>query len=205
MSDTPANTNDLTKMVTQSKTSHWCEFTKTWPYPEICITCGEEAPVLYDSDKSSVGDSDETRPDNPFIEKASKKEKIYAAVRSTPFIVKASKEGKIAKSKKPNKASKKAVEVNDFHRMLFKDFPLFLPASPPFSDGQIDEFQCQHCGIHKDLDDETWYACPYAIFHGLMKSGGDQRGNQSPVFSSSPNPKPKKFKEKPSKKETEQK
>ena len=208
MSDTPANT------VEQSKTSHWCKFTKTWPYPETCITCGEEAPVLYDSDTSSSGD-------DPFIGKASKVEKVYAAVRSTPFIVKASKEEKVVKpkkpkkiakvskerkvvkSKKPKKTTKKAVEIDDFYGMLFKTFPLSLPASPPFSDGQIDEFQCQHCGIHKELDDETWYACPYAIFHGLMKSGGDQRGNQSPVFSSSPNPKPKKFKEKPNKKETE--
>ena len=155
MSDTPANTNDLTKMVTQSKTSHWCEFTKTWPYPEICITCGEEAPVLYDSDTifsdtSSSEDADETRTDDPFIEKASKEEKVYAAVRSTPFIGKASKEenvvkskkpkkaavkstpfiGKaskeerVVKSKKPKKATKKAVEVDDFHKMLFKVFPL---------------------------------------------------------------------------------
>ena len=60
MSDTPANTDGLTTMVTQSKTSHWCEFTKTWPYKEICITCGEEAPVLYDSDTCSSGDADET-------------------------------------------------------------------------------------------------------------------------------------------------
>ena len=163
MSNIPVNKNVLPDMAIQSKTSYWCEVTKTWNV------------------------------------------KVYAAVRSTPFIVKASKEGKIAKSKKPKKASKKTVEVNDFHRMLFKDFPLFLPDSPPFSDGQINEFQCQHCGIHKDLDDETWNACPYAIFHGLMKNGDDQRDNQSPVFSSSPNPKPKKFKEKPSKKETEQK
>ena len=203
MSDIPANKDVLPDMVTQSKTSHWCEFTKTWPYPEICIKCGEEAPVLYDSDTGSSGDTDETRTDDPFIEKTAKNVKVYAAVRSTPFIVKASKEGKIAKSKKPNKATKKAVEINDFHKMLFKDFPLFLPASPPFSDGQIDEFQCQHCGIHKELDDETWYACPYAIFHGLMKNGGNQRGSQSSVFSSSPNHKPKKFKEKPNKKETE--
>ena len=158
MSDTPANT--------QSKTSHWCEFTKTWPYPEICITCGEEAPVLYDSDTifsdtSSSEDADETRTDDPFIEKASKEEKVYAAVRSTPFIGKASKEenvvkskkpkkaavkstpfiGKaskeerVVKSKKPKKATKKAVEVDDFHKMLFKDFPLFLPTSLPLSDG----------------------------------------------------------------------
>ena len=180
MSDIPANTDGLTKMVTQSKTSHWCEFTKTWPYPEICITCGEEAPVLYDSDTSSSGN-------DPFIGKASKEEKVYAAVRSTPFIgkdskkkeekvyaaatpfiVKASKEEKVVKSKSPKKATKKAVEINDFHKMLFKDFPLFLPTSPPFSDGQIDEFQCQECGVHKDLDDETWNECPYAIFHGII-------------------------------------
>ena len=226
MSNIPINKNVLPNMAVQSKTSYWCEVTKTWNV------------------------------------------KVYAAVRSTPFIVKASKEGKITKSKKPKKAAKKTVEVNDFYRKLFKDFPLFLPDyevvdlddsndgsdvanpvnlnesnddhevvnlddsndgsdvanpnnfndnpgvvnlacppfmpdSPPFSDGQINEFQCQHCGIHKDLDDETWNACPYAIFHGLMKNGDDQRDNQSPVFSSSPNPKPKKFKEKPSKKETE--
>ena len=189
MSDIPANTNGPTEIVTQSKTSHWCEFTKTWPDPEICITCGEEAPVLYDSDTCSSGDADETRTDDPVIEKVSKDEKIYAAVRSTPFIGKvskkvkvvkskkpekvgeASKKKKVVKSKKPKKATKKDVEINDFHKMLFKDFPLFLPTSPTFSDGQIDEFQCQHCGIHKELDDETWYACPYAIFHGLIKSG----------------------------------
>ena len=182
MSDAPANTNELTKMVTQSKTSHWCEFTKTWPCPEICITCGEEAPVLYDSDTCSSGDADETRNNDPFIGKASKDENVYAAVKSTPFIEKASKEEKVVKSKKPKKTTKKAVEINDFHKMLFKDFPLFLPTSPPFSDGQIDEFQCQHCGIHKELDDETWYACPYAIFHGLIKSGSDQLGDQSSVF-----------------------
>ena len=74
------------------------------------------------------------------------------------------------------------MEINDFHKMLFEDFPLFLPTSPPFSDGQIDEFQCQHCGIHKELDDETWYACPYAIFHGSIKSGSCQLGDQSSVF-----------------------
>jgi hypothetical protein len=39
------------------------------------------------------------------------------------------------------------------------------------SDGQIDEFQCRHCGIHKEVDDEIWYACPYAVFHGFSKSG----------------------------------
>ena len=122
MSNTPVNTDGLTKMVTQSKTSHWCEFTKTWPYPEICITCGEEAPVLYDSDTSSSGD-------DPFIGKASKEEKVYAAVKSTPFIGKASKEEKVVKSKNPKKATKKAVEINDFHKILFKDFPLFLPTS----------------------------------------------------------------------------
>ena len=171
MSDAPANTDGLATVVTQSKTSHWCEFTKTWPYPEICITCGGEAPVLYDSDTifdtSSSGDADETRTDDPLKGKASKEKKVvYAAVKSTPFIVKASKKEKVVKSKSSKKATKKAVEINDFHKILFKDFPLFLPTSPPFSDGQIDEFQCQHCGIHKELDDETLYACPYAIFHG---------------------------------------
>ena len=177
MSDTPANT------------SHWCEFSDTWPGPEICKTCGGEAPVLYDSDTCSSGDADETRNNDPFIGKASKDENVYAAVKSTPFIGKASKEEKVVKSKKPKKvgkaskmekvvkskkpkkAIKKAVEINDFHKMLFKEFPLTLPTSPPFSDGQINEFQCQHCGIHKELDDETWYACPHAIFHGLIKSG----------------------------------
>ena len=130
MSDTPANTDGLTTMVTQSKTSHWCEFTKTWPYPEICITCGEEAPVLYDSDTSSSGDADETRTDDPLKGKASKEEKVvYAAVKSTPFIVKASKKKKVVKSKSSKKATKKAVEINDFHKILFKDFPLFLPKS----------------------------------------------------------------------------
>ena len=203
MSDTPANKDGLTKMVIQSKTSHWCEFTKTWPYPEICITCGEEAPVLYDSDTCSSGDTVETRTEDPVIADTSKSEKVYAAVRSTPFVVKASKKKKVVRPEKPKKATKKTVTINDFHRMLFKDFPLFLPASPPFSDGQIDEFQCQHCGIHKELDDETWYACPYAIFHGLMKDESDQQGDQSLVFSSSPNPKPKKFEEKSNKKEDE--
>jgi hypothetical protein len=133
MSDTPANTDGLATMVTQSKTSHWCEFTKTWPYPEICITCGEEAPVLYDSDTifdtSSSGDADETRTDDPLIGKASKEEKVYAAVKSTPFIVKASKKKKVVKSKSSKKATKKAVKINDFHKILFKDFPLFLPTS----------------------------------------------------------------------------
>ena len=166
MSDTPTNEDAITSMDTQSETSHWCEFTKTWPYPEICITCGEEAPVLYDSDTSSSGNVDETKTNDPVIEKASKDKQVYAAVRSTPFIGKASKKVKVVTSRKPKKATKKAVEINDFHKMLFKDYPLFLPTSPPFSDGQIDEFQCQHCGIHKELDDETWYACPYAIFHG---------------------------------------
>jgi hypothetical protein len=37
------------------------------------------------------------------------------------------------------------------------------------SDGQIDEFQCRHCGIHKEVDDEIWYACPYAVFHGYSQ------------------------------------
>ena len=168
MSNTPANTDDLTKMVTQSKT-------------------------VYAAVKST-----------PFIVKASKEEKVVKP-KKPKKIAKVSKERKVVKSKKPKKTTKKAVEIDDFYGMLFKTFPLSLPASPPFSDGQIDEFQCQHCGIHKELDDETWYACPYAIFHGLMKNGGDQRDSQSSVFSSSPNPKPKKFKEKPSKKETEQK
>ena len=197
MSDTLAKKDGPTEMVVQSKTSHWCEFTKTWPYPEICITCGEEAPVLYDSDTSSSGNVDETKTNDPVIEKASKDKQVYAAVRSTPFIGKASKKVKVVTSRKPKKATKKAVEINDFHKMLFKDYPLFLPTSPPFSDGQIDEFQCQHCGIHKELDDETWYACPYAIFHGLIKSGNGQLGDQDSVISTSPNPKPKKFEEKP--------
>ena len=195
MSDIPANTDGPTEIVTQSKTSHWCEFTKTWPDPEICITCGEEAPVLYDSDTCSSGDADETRTNDPVIEKVSKDEKIYAAVRSTPFIGKVSKKvkvvkskkpkkvgktskmKKVVKSKKPKKATKKTLKINGFYKKLFKNYPLstFVPTSPPpsppFSDGQIDEFQCQHCGVHKEHDDETWYACPYAIFHGLIKSG----------------------------------
>ena len=129
VSDAPATTDGLATVVTQSKTSHWCEFTKTWPYPEICITCGEEAPVLYDSDTSSSGDADETRTNDPLIGKASKEEKVYAAVKSTPFIVKASKKKKVVKSKSSKKATKKAVEINDFHKILFKDFPLFLPKS----------------------------------------------------------------------------
>jgi hypothetical protein len=134
MSDAPANTDGLATVVTQSKTSHWCEFTKTWPYPEICITCGGEAPVLYDSDTifdtSSSGDADETRTDDPLKGKASKEKKVvYAAVKSTPFIVKASKKKKVVKSKSSKKATKKAVEINDFHKILFKDFPLFLPTS----------------------------------------------------------------------------
>ena len=186
--------DDPTEIVTQSKTTHWCEFTKTWPGPEICITCGEEAPVLYDSDTCSSGDAEEPTTDDPVIEKVSKDENIYAAVRSTPFIGKvvkskkpekvggASKEKKVVKPKKPNKAPKKAVKENDFYNKLFEVFPLSLPTSPPFSDGQIDEFQCQHCGIHKELDDETWYACPYAIFHGLVKSGGGQLGGQEFSF-----------------------
>lgn len=176
MSDAPANTDDLTKVVKESKTSHWCEFTKTWPAPEICKTCGEEAPVLYDSDTifsdtSSSGDEEEPKTDDPVIGETSNYKKVYAAVRSTPFIKKASKKEKVVKPKKPKKAPKKVVKENDFYNKLFEVFPLSLPASPPFSDGQIDEFQCQHCGIHKELDDETWYACPYAIFHGLIKSG----------------------------------
>ena len=134
MSSTPANTDDLTKMVTQSKT-------------------------VYAAVKST-----------PFIVKASKEEKVVKS-KKPEKVGKASKMEKVVKSKKPEKAIKKAAEINDFHKKLFKDFPLFLPTSPPFSDGQINEFQCQHCGIHKELDDETWNACPYAIFHGLIKNG----------------------------------
>ena len=179
--------DDPTKIVTQSKTTHWCEFTKTWPDPEICITCGEEAPVLYDSDTSSSGDDDKAKSDDPVVEKASNEEKVYAAVRSTPFIGKdskkkeekvyaavrstpfmVSKKVKVGKSKKPKKGPKKTVKINGFYKKLFEDYPLFLPTSPPFSDGQIDEFQCQECGVHKDLDDETWNECPYAIFHGIL-------------------------------------
>ena len=176
MSDTSANKDASTEIVTQSKTSHWCEFSDTWPGPEICKTCGEEAPVLYDSDTifsdtSSSGDEEEPKTDDPVIGETSNYKKVYAAVRSTPFIKKASKKEKVVKPKKPKKAPKKVVKENDFYNKLFEVFPLSLPASPPFSDGQIDEFQCQHCGIHKELDDETWYACPYAIFHGLIKSG----------------------------------
>ena len=104
MSDTLAKKDGPTEMVVQSKTSHWCEFTNTGPYPEICITCGEEAPVLYDSDTCSSGDADETRTDDPFIGKTSKNEKVYAAVKSTPFIGKASKEEKVVKSKKTQKS-----------------------------------------------------------------------------------------------------
>ena len=200
MSDIPANTDGPTEIVTQSKTSHWCEFTKTWPGPEICITCGEEAPVLYDSDTifsdtSSSEDAEEPKTDDPVIGETSNYKKVYAAVRSTPFVEnpskkvkvvkskkpkkvgKTSKMKKVVKSKKPKKATKKTLKINGFYKKLFKDYPLstFVPTSPPpsppFSDGQIDEFQCQHCGMHKELDDETWYACPYAIFHGLIKSG----------------------------------
>ena len=179
MSDTPANT------------SHWCEFSDTWPGPEICKTCGGEAPVLYDSDTCSSEDAEEPKTDDPVIGETSNYKKVYAAVRSTPFVEKASKKvkvvkskkpkkvgkaskmEKVVKSKKPKKATKKTLKINGFYKKLFKDYPLstFVPTSPPFSDGQIDEFQCQHCGIHKELDDETWYACPYAIFHGLIKSG----------------------------------
>ena len=200
MSDIPANTDGPTEIVTQSKTSHWCEFTKTWPGPEICITCGDEAPVLYDSDTifsgtSSSEDAEEPKTDDPVIGETSNYKKVYAAVRSTPFVEnpskkvkvvkskkpkkvgKTSKMKKVVKSKKPKKATKKTLKINGFYKKLFKDYPLstFVPTSPPpsppFSDGQIDEFQCQHCGMHKELDDETWYACPYAIFHGLIKSG----------------------------------
>ena len=230
MSDTLVNKDSPTKMVGKSKTSHWCEFTKTWPYPEICIKCGGVAPELYDSDTSSLGDANETRPDDPvltdaakiemvyaavrskpFVVKAakkrkivpSKKPKVYAAVRSKPFVVKAAKKRKVVPSKKPKKAIKKAMEMDEFYKKLFKDYPLFLPASPPFSDGQINEFLCRHCGRHRELDNETWNACPYAIFHGLMKDESDQPGDQSSIFSSSPNPKPKKSEEKSNKKEDE--
>ena len=191
MSDTSANKDASTEIVTQSKTSHWCEFSDTWPGPEICKTCGGEAPVLYDSDTCSSEDAEEPKTDDPVIGETSNYKKVYAAVRSTPFVEKASKKvkvvkskkpkkvgkaskmEKVVKSKKPKKATKKTLKINGFYKKLFKDYPLstFVPTSPPFSDGQIDEFQCQHCGIHKELDDETWYACPYAIFHGLIKSG----------------------------------
>ena len=87
------------------------------------------------------------------------------------------------------------MEINEFHKMLFKDFPLFLPTSPPFSDGQINEFLCEHCGRHRELDEESWNACPYAIFHGLIKDESDQPGDQTSVFSSNPNPKPEKSEE----------
>ena len=167
MSDAPAST------------SHWCEFTKTWPYKEVCITCGEEAPELYDSDTCSSGDADETTTNDPVIADTSKIKKVYAAIRSTPFIEKASKKEKVVRSKKPKKATKKAVKINKFYKKLFEDYPLFLPASPPFSDGQINEFLCRHCGRHRELDNETWNACPYAIFHGLIKSGSGQLGDQS--------------------------
>ena len=203
MSDTPPSTDDPTKMVAESKTSHWCEFTKTWPYPQICIKCGEEAPELYDSDTCSSGDADETRTDDPVIADTSKSEKVYAAVRSTPFVVKAAKKRKVVRSKKPKKATKKAVEIDEFYKKLFKDYPLFLPPSPPFSDGQINEFLCRHCGRHKDLDDEAWNACPYAIFHGLVKDESDHLGDQSSVSSNSPNPEPKKSEEKSNRKENE--
>ena len=190
MADTSTNEEAITSTDTQSETSHWCEFTKTWPYPEICITCGDEAPELYDSDTSSSDNvdettttdpvinepskvkqvyaavrstpfieeasMDETKTTDPVIEEPSKDKQVYAAVRSTPFIGEASKKVKVVKSKKPKKVTKKAGEINDFYKKLFRDYPLFLPASPPFSDGQINEFQCQHCGIHKELDDETW-------------------------------------------------
>ena len=191
MSDAPAST------------SHWCEFTKTWPYKEVCITCGEEAPELYDSDTCSSGDADETTTNDPVIADTSKIEKVYAAIRSTPFIEKASKKEKVVRSKKPKKATKKAVEIDEFYKKLFKDYPLFLPASPPFSDGQINEFLCRHCGRHKDLDDEAWNACPYAIFHGLVKDESDHLGDQSSISSSSPNPEPKKSEEKSNRKEDE--
>ena len=248
MSDTLTNEDSPTKMVGKPKTSHWCEFTKTWPYPEICITCGGVAPELYDSDTGSSGDENETRSDDPviadtakgdeketrpddpviadtaksekvyaavrskpFVVKAakkrkvvpSKKPKVYAAVRSKPFVVKASKKRKVGPSKKPKKAIKKDMEMDEFYKKLFEDYPLFLPASPPFSDGQINEFLCRHCGRHKELDDEAWNACPYAIFHGLIKDESDQLGDQLSVSSSSPNPEPKKSEEKSNKKEDE--
>ena len=182
MSDTTANTNAPTDMATQSETSHWCKFSDTWPYPQICDTCGGEAPMPCDSDTCSSGDEEEPKTDDPVIGETSTNKKVYAAVRSTPFVEKASKKEKVVKPKKPNKAPKKAVKENDFYNKLFEVFPLSLPTSPPFSDGQINEFQCQHCGIHKELDDETWYACPYAIFHGLVKSGGGQLGDQEFSF-----------------------
>ena len=203
MSDTLTNKDSPTKMVGQSKKSHWCEFTKTWPYPEICITCGGEAPELYDSDTSSSGDTNETTTDNPVITDTAKSEKVYAAVRSKPFVVKAVKKRKVVPSKKPKTAIKMAMEMDEFYKKLFKDYPLFLPASPPFSDGQINEFLCRHCGRHKDLDDEAWNACPYAIFHGLVKDESDHLGDQSSISSSSPNPEPKKSEEKSNRKENE--
>ena len=230
MSDTLANKDSPTKMVGQSMTSQWCEFTKTWPYPEICITCGGEAPELYNSNTCTSGDANETRTDNPVITDTAKSEKIYAAVRSKPFVVKAvkkrkvvppkkpkvytavrskpfvvkaAKKRKVVPSKKPIKAIKMAMEMDEFYKKLFKDYPLFLPASPPFSDGQINEFLCRHCGRHKDLDDEAWNACPYAIFHGLVKDESDHLGDQSSISSSSPNPEPKKSEEKSNKKEDE--
>ena len=104
MSSTPANTDDLTKMVTQSKT-------------------------VYAAVKST-----------PFIVKASKEEKVVKS-KKPEKVGKASKMEKVVKSKKPKKAIKKTVEINDFHKKLFKEFPIFLPASPQFSDGQINEFQ----------------------------------------------------------------
>ena len=206
---------------TSENTTHWCEFTKTWPYPEICITCGGVAPELYDSDTCSSGDENETRsddpviadtakgdekeirPDDPVITNIAKSEKVYAAVRSKPFVVEAAKKRKVVPSKNPKKAIKMAMEMDEFYKKLFKDYPLFLPASPPFSDGQINEFLCRHCGRHKDLDDEAWNACPYAIFHGLIKDESDQLGDQLSVSSSSPNPEPKKSEEKSNKKEDE--
>jgi hypothetical protein len=61
-------------------------------------------------------------------------------VKFAPFIGKASKEEKVVKPKSPKKVVKKAVETDDFHKMLFKFFPPNLHTSPQFSDGQIDEF-----------------------------------------------------------------
>ena len=251
MSDALTNKDSPTKMDGQSKKSHWCEFTKTWPYPEICITCGGVAPELYDSDTSSDGDTNETTTDNPVITDTAKNEKVYAAVRSKPFpvitdtaksekvyaavrsepfviktvkkrkgvppkkpkvstagrskpfVVKAANKRKVVPSKKPKKATMTDAEMEEFYKKLFKDYPLFLPPSPPFSDGQINEFLCRHCGRHQDLDDEAWDACPYAIFHGLVKDESDHLGDQSSVSSNSPNPEPKKSEEKSNRKENE--
>ena len=45
--------NNSTKAA-QTRTSHWCEFTK-WPNQQMCKTGGEEAPTIHDSDTSSDG------------------------------------------------------------------------------------------------------------------------------------------------------